>query len=80
MNRVGTPPWVVPGLVDGLLHMVGTVFVSALKMMVPPRVFAPQVVGVTSLSDLKALGRIGVKGSPPLPQAQIGMVPTNPVA
>jgi Na+/H+-dicarboxylate symporter len=61
LNRVGTPPWVQLGLVDGLLHVVGTVFVSALKMMVVPLVFASLVVGVTALSDLKALGRIGVK-------------------
>ncbi len=61
MNRVGTPPWVQLGLVDGLLHVIGTVFVAALKMMVVPLVFASLVVGVTALSDLKALGRIGVK-------------------
>jgi Na+/H+-dicarboxylate symporter len=61
LNRLGTPPWMQLGLVDGLLYVVGTVFVSALKMMVVPLVFASLVVGVTSLSDLNALGRIGVK-------------------
>jgi Na+/H+-dicarboxylate symporter len=41
--------------------VVGSVFVAALKMMVVPLVFVSLVVGVTALSDLIALGRIGVK-------------------
>ena len=61
LNQLGTAPWVQMILVDGLLHVVGSVFVSALKMMVVPLVFVSLVVGVTALSDLKALGRIGVK-------------------
>ncbi|MBI1284954.1 MAG: cation:dicarboxylase symporter family transporter [Thiobacillus sp.] len=61
LNQVGAPPWLQLGLIDGLLYVFGTVFVSALKMMVVPLVFASLVVGVTSLSDLNALGRIGVK-------------------
>jgi Na+/H+-dicarboxylate symporter len=61
LNQISMPAWVQLGLIDGLLHVVGTVFVSALKMMVVPLVFVSLVVGVTALSDLKALGRIGVK-------------------
>jgi len=41
--------------------VVGSVFVAALKMMVVPLVFVSLVAGVTSLSDLNALGRIGIK-------------------
>jgi Na+/H+-dicarboxylate symporter len=48
-------------LVDGLLYVVGSLFVAALKMMVVPLVFVSLVVGVISLSDLKAVGRIGAK-------------------
>ena len=61
LNRFGAGPWLQTFLVDGLLHVVGSVFVSALKMMVVPLVFVSLVVGVTALSDLKALGRIGAK-------------------
>ncbi|MDP3584523.1 MAG: dicarboxylate/amino acid:cation symporter [Thiobacillus sp.] len=61
LNRVDTAGWVQLFVIDGLLHVVGTVFVSALKMMVVPLVFVSLVAGVTALSDLSALGRIGVK-------------------
>jgi len=61
LNQFGAGPWLQTFLVDGLLHVVGSVFVSALKMMVVPLVFVSLVVGVTALSDLKALGRIGAK-------------------
>ncbi len=61
VNQLGTAPWVQLALVDGLLYVVGSVFVAALKMMVVPLVFVSLVAGVTSLSDLNALGRIGIK-------------------
>jgi len=61
LNQLGATPWVRLLLVDGLLHVVGSVFVAALKMMVVPLVFVSLVAGVTSLSDLNALGRIGIK-------------------
>lgn len=61
LNRLGTAPWVQLALVDGLLVVVGSIFVAALKMMVVPLVFVSLVAGVTSLSDLNALGRIGIK-------------------
>lgn len=61
LNRLGTADWVQLVLVDGLLYVVGSIFVAALKMMVVPLVFVSLVAGVTSLSDLNALGRIGIK-------------------
>ncbi len=61
LNQLGSTPWVQLVLVDGLLHVIGSVFVAALKMMVVPLVFVSLVSGVTSLSDLNALGRIGIK-------------------
>lgn len=61
LNRVGAAGWVQMLFIDGLLQVVGSVFIAALKMMVVPLVFVSLVVGVTSLSDLKSLGRIGIK-------------------
>ena len=61
LNQLGTAPWLQMFVVDGLLQVAGSVFVAALKMMVVPLVFVSLVVGVTALSDLKALGRIGIK-------------------
>lgn len=61
LNRIGAAPWLQAVFVDGALHVLGSVFVSALKMMVVPLVFVSLVVGVTALADLKVLGRIGAK-------------------
>jgi Na+/H+-dicarboxylate symporter len=44
--------WVAP---------VGTMFINLIKMMIVPVIFASLVTGVTSLGDLKKLGRIGAK-------------------
>lgn len=40
---------------------VGDIFVMLIKMVVVPLVFASLLVGVTSLKDIRSLGRIGVK-------------------
>jgi len=48
-------------LVDGLLYVVGAIFVASLKMLVVPLVFVSLVVGVTSLGNLYTLGRMGIK-------------------
>jgi DAACS family dicarboxylate/amino acid:cation (Na+ or H+) symporter len=61
LNRFGPPEWAQLYLLDGVLGVVGTLFVSALKMMVVPLVFVSLVAGVTALSDLSALGRVGAK-------------------
>ncbi len=61
LNAFGPPAWAQIYLLDGVLGVVGTLFVSALKMMVVPLVLVSLVAGVTALSDMKALGRIGAK-------------------
>ena len=61
LNQMGAATWVQLFVIDGVLQVVGSVFVAALKMMVVPLVFVSLVVGVTALSELKALGRIGIK-------------------
>ena len=48
-------------LVDGLFYVVGTIFISLLKLMVVPLVLVSLVCGVTALGDLRALGRVGGK-------------------
>ncbi len=48
-------------LVDGVLRVVGAIFIASLKMMVVPLVFVSLVCGVTSMGDVAALGRIGAK-------------------
>lgn len=61
---------VVVGLiagVDGLpfikwwIAPIGTIFINLIKMVIVPIVFTSLVVGMTSLGDLKKLGRIGIK-------------------
>jgi len=61
LNQIGPPAWVQSFVLDGALGVIGTLFVSALKMMVVPLVFVSLVVGVTALGDLSALGRIGAR-------------------
>ncbi|MDH4051938.1 MAG: dicarboxylate/amino acid:cation symporter [Rubrivivax sp.] len=48
-------------LVDGVLRVVGAIFVAALKMLVVPLVFVSLVGGVTAMGNVKTLGRIGLK-------------------
>ena len=61
LNLLGGQAWVQDYLVDGLLHVVGALFVAALKMMVVPLVLVSLVVGLTGLGDLRSLGRISLK-------------------
>lgn len=61
LNLAGPQAWVQSFVLDGAFKVVGTLFVSALKMMVVPLVFVSLVAGVTALGDLSALGRIGVR-------------------
>jgi DAACS family dicarboxylate/amino acid:cation (Na+ or H+) symporter len=61
LNQLGPPEWAQLYVVDGVFGVIGTLFVSALKMMVVPLVFVSLVAGVTALADLRALGRIGAK-------------------
>lgn len=40
---------------------IGTMFINLIKMMIVPVVFCSLIVGMTSMGDMKKLGRIGVK-------------------
>ncbi|MGB0895646.1 MAG: dicarboxylate/amino acid:cation symporter [Parashewanella sp.] len=48
-------------MTNGLFHVMGAIFVSALKMLVVPLVFFSLVCGTCSLSDPSSLGRLGGK-------------------
>jgi len=48
-------------VVNGLFHVVGKMFISALKMLVVPLVFFSLICGVCGIDDIKLLGRVGVK-------------------
>lgn len=53
--------WANIYLTNGLFHVVGKMFVNALKMLVVPLVFFSLVCGVCGIGDIKLLGRIGSK-------------------
>lgn len=64
---VAVDSWTEPGQLlytltaDGILFIVGAIFVNLLQMMVVPLVFVSLTCGVTSLGDVRALGRVGIK-------------------
>lgn len=48
-------------LVDDILNTGGKLFISLLRMLVVPVVFVSLVCGISSLQNIKTLGRIGLK-------------------
>ncbi|TQV75591.1 dicarboxylate/amino acid:cation symporter [Aliikangiella marina] len=48
-------------VVNGFFHVVGSLFVNALKMLVVPLVFFSLICGVCGIGDIRLLGRIGTK-------------------
>lgn len=48
-------------IVNGLFHVVGKMFVNALKMLVVPLVFFSLICGVCGIGDIRMLGRVGGK-------------------
>ncbi len=56
---------IIAGVVFGknvtVIAPIGKIFIALLKMLIVPLVFSSLVVGVASLGDIKALGRIGIK-------------------
>ncbi|HKJ17372.1 MAG TPA: dicarboxylate/amino acid:cation symporter [Xanthomonadales bacterium] len=61
LNYLETPQWSEVWLLDGIFLVVGSIFISLLKMLVVPLVFVSIVCGSSALSDPKALGRVGGK-------------------
>ncbi len=58
---VADVPWVRSFVIDGVLEVIGEVFIRFLSMLVVPLVFVSLITGVSSLSDPKKLGRVGGK-------------------
>lgn len=48
-------------IVDGLFHVIGKMFVNALKMLVVPLVLFSLICGVCGIGDIRMLGRVGGK-------------------
>ncbi|MCF6206631.1 MAG: dicarboxylate/amino acid:cation symporter [Sulfurovum sp.] len=48
-------------LIGGLFHIVGTMFITALKMLVVPLVFFSLLSGVLGIGDIGKLGKVGIK-------------------
>lgn len=48
-------------IVNGAFHVVGKMFVNALKMLVVPLVLFSLICGVCGIGDIKLLGKIGTK-------------------
>jgi len=48
-------------IIDGLFHVVGKMFVNALKMLVVPLVIFSLICAVCGIGDIRALGRVGGK-------------------
>ncbi len=48
-------------IVNGLFHVVGKMFVNALKMLVVPLVFFSLICGVCGIGDIRMLDRVGGK-------------------
>ena len=59
LNAPGS--FVNENIVNGLFHVVGTMFINALKMLVVPLVFFSLICGVCGIGDIKMLGRVGGK-------------------
>ena len=57
---LGTSPF-LSGWVMPFLNLVGKIFLTLLKMIIVPLVFASLVTGAASVGDTRKLGRIGVK-------------------
>jgi len=48
-------------IVDGAFHIVGTMFITALKMLVVPLVFFSLITGVLGIGNINTLGKVGIK-------------------
>ncbi len=61
INQLPRSEFVTTYIVEGVFMVIGTIFITLMKMLVVPIVFVSLVSGVTSLGDLGKLGRVGGK-------------------
>jgi Na+/H+-dicarboxylate symporter len=57
-NLVGVEGFLQDYLVDGLFHVVGSIFLASLKLLVVPLVFVSLVCGTAALDDVSRRGRV----------------------
>ena len=62
---IGMVLGIVAGVILGpdaeILKPIGTLFINAIKMLIVPLVFFSLIVGVTSMKDIRKMGRIAIK-------------------
>ena len=57
----GLVEWIQWALIDGVLDVVGTIFIASLKLLVVPLVFVSLVCGCSSLGDNARMGGMAVR-------------------
>jgi len=58
LNWIGVSGWIEDFLVNGVLHVGGSIFLASLKLLVVPLVFVSLVCGTAALDDVARLGRV----------------------
>jgi len=53
--------WIENYITNGILHVIGKIFIASLQMLVVPLVLVSLICGVSSLQDSSKLGRMGLK-------------------
>ena len=61
MSGLSTNEWIDQNLINGVFHVVGKLFINALKMLVVPLVLFSLIPGIIGIGDIALLGRIGTK-------------------
>ena len=60
-SQLAVHPWVDANIINGVFHVVGQLFVNALKMLVVPLVLFSLIPGIMGIGDIRLLGKIGSK-------------------
>jgi Na+/H+-dicarboxylate symporter len=61
LKAIGIDGFIGEYVLDGLFHVVGSIFLASLKLLVVPLVFVSLVCGTAALDDIGRLGRVGGK-------------------
>jgi len=61
LNFVGGGGTMVRDLVDGTLHVGGSIFIASLKLLMVPLVLVSLICGTTAMDDVSRLGRVGAR-------------------
>ncbi len=61
LSGLSSSAWVDTNIINGLFHVVGKLFVNALKMLVVPLVLFSLIPGIVNIGDIRLLGKIGTK-------------------